>query len=212
MKTAVKQRTYQGEQTHKEILKAAIDIASAEGLEGLTIGRLAGELKMSKSGLFAHFGSKEELQLATVEAAREIFVQEVITPSFPVERGLARLQSMLEAWVTYMEKSLFKGGCFFAAVSAEFDSRPGPVRDRIVALIKSWLDTLEDEVREAQSRSQLNMRIDPAQVVFEVHAFVQEANRAYQLLRDRRVFDRARQAIRWAIESAAVATKPRGES
>jgi AcrR family transcriptional regulator len=201
---AVRYRSYHGERTHQEILNEAAHLASIGGLEGLTIGGLAKELKMSKSGLFAHFGSKEELQLAVVEAAGAIFIDEVIRPALSIERGLVRLQSMLDNWVSYIERSVFKGGCFFAAASAEFDSRSGPVRERIVILLKSWMDTLEDEVRQAQSLSQLNLRLDPSQLVFEVHAFVQEANWAFQLFRDRRAFDRARQAIRWTIESAKI--------
>lgn len=180
-----------------------MDIASAEGLEGLTIGRLARELRMSKSGLFAHFGSKEELQLATVDSAAQIFVEKVVRPAMSVERGLVRLHAMLKAWISYVERSVFRGGCFFAAASAEFDGRPGSVRKRIVALTKSWVDALEVEVREAQSRGEMGRSIQPPQFAFEVHAFVQEANWAYQLLRDRHAFDRAQAAIRAQLRDAA---------
>src|SRR6266481_3803869 len=114
--------------TRAEILKRAVDIASAEGLEGLSIGRLASELQMSKTGVFAHFGSKEQLQLAVVEAAKQIFVQYVVQPAVKQPRGLPRLGAMLESWIGYVESIVFRGGCFFAAASAEFDSRPGPVR------------------------------------------------------------------------------------
>ena len=126
--TEMRGRAARGQRTREAILKTAVDVASAEGLEGLTIGRLAAELEMSKSGLFAHFGSKEELQLATIGAAREIFVDEVVRPAFENDPGLSRLWALLDSWLRYAEAGIFKGGCFFAAASAEFDGRPGPVR------------------------------------------------------------------------------------
>jgi len=201
-----RRRIPRGEQTRQQILAEAVQIASAEGLEDLTIGRLASDLGMSKSGLFAHFGSKEELQLATVEAAREIFIEEVIRPTLETERGLARLQAMLESWISYADRGVFRGGCFFAAASAEFDGRPGPVRDLLATATKSWRDALENEARQAQSLSQLNAKIDPAQLAFELHAFGLEANWASQLLNNKQAFDRAWEAMRRCLESAATPT------
>ena len=125
MAGAAKGRKAQGERTRQAILEAAVHIASAQGLEGLTIGRLASELSMSKSGLFAHFGSKEELQVATVEAARAIFIREVIKPAFDATEGLVRLYKLCDIWLSYVQSGVFRGGCFFAAAAAEFDSRPG---------------------------------------------------------------------------------------
>lgn len=180
-----------------------MNLGSAEGLEGLTIGRLARELQMSKSGLFAHFGSKEELQLAAVDVARAIFVDKVMERALAAPPGIARLRAMLEAWVAYVERSVFKGGCFFAAASAECDGRPGRVRDEVARLTRSWLDALEAEIRQARSLLQLRSRINPEQLAFEVHALVQEANWAYQLLREKRVFERAREGIRHRLERAA---------
>jgi len=121
----------QGDRSRQAILEVAVHLASVEGLEGLTIRRLASETGMSKSGLFAHFGSKEDLQLATVEAARSIFIENVIRPTFEAEKGLPRLKRLCEIWFDYAQNHVFRGGCFFAAASAEFDSRPGRVRDRI---------------------------------------------------------------------------------
>lgn len=192
-----------GERTRQEILKTAVDLASAEGLEGLTIGRLAQELNLSKSGLFAHFGSKEELQLATLDAARAVFVKEVVEPAFVAERGLARLQAMLEAWLSYVERSVFRGGCFFFAVSAEMDDRPGPVRDMVAELTKAWLDAIEDEIRQAQLLGQLNPKADSALLAFQVHAFAQEANWAFRLHNDKEAFNRARAAVRQCLTMAA---------
>src|SRR5215470_11915451 len=125
--------------TRSDILKVAVDIASAEGLEGLSIGRLASELSMSKTGIFAHFGSKEQLQLATVDTAKQVFVEQVVQSALQKPRGVPRLMTMLENWLGYVERIVFRGGCFFAAASAEFDSRPGLVRDQIAELTRSWL-------------------------------------------------------------------------
>lgn len=192
---AAKARKAHGERTRRSILDAAVDIASAEGLEGLTIGRLASETGMSKSGLFAHFGSKEDLQLATVEAAREIFIREVIRPAFDAERGVARLWKLCDIWLQYVRGGVFRGGCFFAAAAAEFDGRPGAVRDRVAAIMKEWLAMLRRAVVEAQEAGQLNSEIDPTQLAFEFNSLELGANWAYQLYGDKQAFTRARDAI-----------------
>src|SRR5271167_3822566 len=136
--------------TRVEILGVAVDLASAEGLEGLSIGRLATELQMSKTGIFAHFGSKEQLQLATVEAAKQVFLEQIVQPAVKHSRGIPRLRAMLENWIGYVERIVFRGGCFFAAASAEFDSRPGAIQDQIVTLTKAWLVTLKEEIAFAR--------------------------------------------------------------
>ncbi len=201
-----RRREARGEQTRQDILQAAVDIASAEGLEGLTIGKLAQELGMSKSGLFAHFGSKEELQIAVIGKARDIFVREVVDRAFASERGLGRLQAMLDEWLSYVGRSVFRGGCFFMACAIEFDSRPGEVRDLIAELSRSWLAALEDEIRHAQSLGQLDAKADAAQIAFEMHAMAQEANWAYQLFDDNRAFDRARTGILHRLQAGATAS------
>jgi AcrR family transcriptional regulator len=188
-------RKAQGEGTRKAILEAAVHIASAEGLEGLTIGRLATELSMSKSGLFAHFGSKEDLQVATVETARAIFIREVIRPSFEGEHGLVDLWHLCDKWLTYVESGVFRGGCFFAAAAAEFDSRPGPVRDRIAEIMKEWLAGLTRAVADAQTAGELKSEVDPTQMAFEFNALELGANWAFQLHGDKQAFARARDAI-----------------
>src|ERR1700737_3658917 len=167
-------RTEQATKTPRDILEDAVDPASAEGLEGLSIGRLAAELKMSKTGIFAHFGSKEQLQLATVETAKQIFLEKVVHPALKSARGLPRLKAMLEHWLGYVERIVFRGGCFFAAASAEFDSRPGAVRDQIAALTRAWMIALQEEIAFAQSKKEIQSSIKPAQLAFELHAYVQE--------------------------------------
>src|SRR6266852_2386412 len=181
--------------TRAEILSVAVDLASAEGLEGLTIGRLATESHMSKTGIFAHFGSKEQLQLATVGAAKQIFLEQVVKPGLTSPRGLSRLKAMLESWLGYVERIVFRGGCFFAAASAEFDSRPGKVRDEIASLTKAWLMALEAEAAFARKGKQIEASVVPAQLAFELHAYVQEANWAFKLFDDKSAFSRARRAI-----------------
>ncbi|HEV7395826.1 MAG TPA: TetR/AcrR family transcriptional regulator [Pyrinomonadaceae bacterium] len=184
-----------GERTRSAILDTAVHISSAEGLEGLTIGRLANELVMSKSGLFAHFGSKEDLQVATIEAARSIFITEVIKPAFAAPPGILRLWKLCDTWLSYVESGVFRGGCFFAAAASEFDSRPGVVRDRIADIMKEWLAVLRDAVKNAQDASQLIKDLDPTQLAFEFNSLELGANWAFQLYKDKQAFIRARQAI-----------------
>ena len=198
-KAAAKGRKAQGGRTRQAILDVAVDIASAEGLEGLTIGRLATQLSMSKSGLFAHFGSKEDLQLATVEAARSVFIEEVIRPALEAERGLPRLWKLCDTWLSHVqggdESSGCSGGCFFAAAASEFDSRPGPVRDRVAEIMVEWLGILRRAVVESQDAGQMNEEVDPTQLAFEFNSFELGANWAFQLYGDKQAFARAREAM-----------------
>lgn len=199
-------RKAQGERTRQAILESAVHIASAEGLEGLTIGRLALELSMSKSGLFAHFGSKSELQVATVEAARAIFIREVIKPAFESAEGLSRLWKLCDIWLSHVQNGVFRGGCFFAAAAAEFDGRPGPVRDRVAEIMKEWLTTLRNTILEAQKAGHLNKEIDATQLAFEFNSLELGANWAFQLYGDLRAFKRAREAIRERLSRYATTT------
>src|ERR1700685_2708511 len=140
--------TSNGARTRTAILQTAADLASVDGLDGLSIGRLATELAMSKSGLFAHFGSKEELQLATVEEARQRYTREVIQPARAAGPGITRLHALCEAFLSYLERAVFPGGCFFASAMAEFDSKaPGPVRDRIAQCLDQWINPLLSAAR-----------------------------------------------------------------
>jgi AcrR family transcriptional regulator len=195
-------RRERGRRTRESILEAAVDLASVEGLDGLTIGRLATALGMSKSGLFAHFGSKEELQLASIDTAREIFVREVITPAREAERGLPRLVALMDHWLAYMRGEVFKGGCFFDATRNEYDSRqPGPVRDAIQADFASWLEIVTNRVRAAQAAGDLDPDADPEQVAFELDALGGAANVRFQLDQDEVAFERARRAIRARLDA-----------
>lgn len=191
-----------GRATRAAILRKAADIASVSGLSGLTIGSLADSLGMSKSGLFAHFGSKEDLQLATLEAARELFETRVVETAAHHAPGLARLQGLVEAWTRYVESGVFRGGCFFAAASAEFDDRPGRIRDRVAELTERWRGLLEEQAEQALARGQVGAGADPQQIAFELHAFLHEANRAFQLHGNVDAFERVRRATRRVLEQA----------
>ncbi len=187
-------RLERGEQTRRLILKKAADIASVEGLEGLSIGRLATELEISKSGVFAHFGSKEELQLATIRAAKKIFIDEVVEPAFREPAGLRRLQALCEGWLDYSERRTFPGGCFFAAVQPEFGSRPGRVRDSIAEAGTRWTALVQDSAAES------DLTADPAQLAFEIIAFLEAANVQSVLHDAPGSYDRARTAVRARLD------------
>jgi AcrR family transcriptional regulator len=190
-----------GQRTRNSILEVAAALATEEGLDPLSIGRLAEATQMSKSGLFAHFGSKEELQLATVEHAAKLFVAEVIDPARSAPKGLARVWALCDHMIGYAERQVFPGGCFFAATSFEFNNRPGPVRDRIEEMIRSWLSYLEHAVEQAQEAGELDAKVSAREIAFQLDAFAQASNAQYQLFRDRQVFDDARRAVRERLES-----------
>jgi AcrR family transcriptional regulator len=190
-----------GERTRHAILDVAAALATEEGLEPLSIGRLAEAMDMSKSGLFAHFGSKEELQIATVDHAAAMFAAEVIAPAREAPRGLARVWALCDQMIDYAERQVFPGGCFFAATSAEFNNRPGPVRDRIAEMVQTWLSYLEHAVEQAQQGGELDQSVRAREVAFQLDAFAQAANMQYQLFREDCVFDEARRAIRERLES-----------
>jgi AcrR family transcriptional regulator len=175
-----------GERTRAAILDHAVDLASVEGLEGLTIGRLASELQMSKSGLFRHFGSKLDLQLATVAAARDRFVAMVLEPASAAPDGAPRLRSMGDHYLDYLYS--FPGGCFWGATASEFDDRPGPVRDAIAASLDAWMAEL---VRQSKAAG----IADPERYAFELYAVVMAANARWRLTGDRGAFDLARAAL-----------------
>jgi AcrR family transcriptional regulator len=196
-------RLIKGNETRTAILQVAIQIASEEGLEGLSLGRLADEVGMSKSGLFAHFRSKEDLQLAVVDTARDLFMEQVVNPARKLPAGLRRLRKLADAWLAYAQGNVFRGGCFFVAASMEFDSRPGKVRDRVYELMALWLAALAAEVRQAKENKELSSRADEQQIAFEFNAQMMGANWAFQLLKDKKAFARARTAIMERLESFA---------
>jgi AcrR family transcriptional regulator len=202
--STTKKRRADGEQTRATILDAATKLATVEGLDGLSIGRLADHIGMSKSGLYAHFGSKEELQLAAIDTATEIFTQTVIRPAREPGTAFARLEALCESFLRYLERSVFPGGCFFASATAELDTHPGPVRDRLVAALEGWLKLIERRVREAQEAGELDAAEDPALLAFELDAFMKMGNSLWLLRGDRGGLDQARAAISARLDRARV--------
>lgn len=207
--TRSRPRRSDGEQTHAAILEKAVGLASVAGLEALTLGRLAEAVGVSKSGLYAHFGSKRRLQLDVVEAARSIFEREVIDPAVAAPNGLAQLQTLGEAYLSYIQRRVFPGGCFFAGMLAEFDAQPGSAHDEVAADQREWVALLESMARDAQAAGELDPAADIAQLIFDVTAAVQLANYYFILFDDPAVIDRARESIGAAVARAAAGGRAR---
>ena len=192
-----------GERSRSAILREAAKLATVEGLDGLSISRLASAVGMSKSGLFAHFGSKEELQLATIAAASEVFTQEVVEPAASAPNGLERLRQLSENFLRHIAGDAFPGGCFFASVAAELDTHPGPVRDVAMQFVSGWLTLLESAARDAQAEGSIAADEDPAQLAFEVDAYLLLANAQYVITGQPLPLDRARVALERRLAEAA---------
>ena len=198
-----RRRRRDGERTYAAILEIATQVASVEGIHGLTIGRLAEALGVSKSGLYAHFGSKEQLQLATIEAAGTIFEDEVMRPAFDAPEGLPRLEALCQAYLSYVERQVFLGGCFFASLLAEMDARSGRIHDLVVSMEREWQEGLAQLIRVAQEHEQLASGVDVEQLVFELEACLELANYHFVLFQDPEVLDRGRRGIATILERAS---------
>jgi AcrR family transcriptional regulator len=188
-------RRVRGDQARAVILERAADIASAEGLEGLSLGRLAIECAISKSNVAALFGGKHQLQLAAVAHASAVFQEHVVAPTLDVEGGRTRLLALYRNWIDYSRRRVFSGGCFFAAVGAEFDAQHGEVRDVLQRGRRAWLALQVDLVIDAQNEGELDGQLDPVQLVFELDACMIAANGHSLLLDDDSAYDRAWSAI-----------------
>ena len=202
--SATRRRRADGEETRANILDAATKLATVEGLDGLSIGHLADHIGMSKSGLYAHFGSKEELQLAAIDTATQIFTDAVIRPAREADTALGRLETLCENFFRYLERPVFPGGCFFASATAELDTHPGPVKERLVESLDGWLALIERRVREAQEAGELDAAEDPALLAFELDAFMKMGNSLRVLHGGRSGLARARAAVRTRLERARV--------
>jgi AcrR family transcriptional regulator len=184
-----------GERTRAAILRAAASLATVEGLEGLSIGHLAAATGMSKSGLYAHFGSKQELQLATVEEAERIFDAEVVQPALAARPGRAQLAAVCEAFFGYVQRRVFPGGCFFAATALEMGTRPGPVKERVAAIQSGFAAMLQAFAATALEQDELPACENPGRLAFELHAILLAADTKFVLLDDPAVLDLARQIV-----------------
>lgn len=197
------QRRLRGLRTRQAILDHAARVGSAEGLEAVSLQRLATDLGISKSGLFAHFGSKEELHMATIEAAASIFTDEVIRPALATPRGIGRVWALCNSWLSYVERGVFPGGCFFWAVAEEFDSRPGPVRDSVLEKKAYWSYSLQRAVREAQEAGEIDPAEDPEQLAWELDSLLGGVNSGFKSDDGSRALDRGGKAIRSRLLRAA---------
>ncbi|MET7754543.1 TetR/AcrR family transcriptional regulator [Streptomyces sp. NPDC005389] len=196
-------RVERGNQTRRLVLGRTMDIASVEGLDGLSLGRIATELQLSKSGVFALFGSKEELQLSTIRAAAAVFAENVVTPLKDVPPGARRVRELCRNWLAYSSDRVFAGGCFFYAVSAEFDARTGPVHDAVARSRRDWNAYVETSLTEAQAVGDFVSDLDAEQLAFEVIALMEAANAQSVLLGDTRTYDRAERGISARLRASA---------
>ena len=184
-----------GELTHQSILERATQLASRVGLEGLSIGSLAEDLGLSKSGLFAHFSSKAELQVQVIDMAGELFSRHVVRPALAKPRGEPRLRAAFEGWLDWGRAAALEGGCLFVAAAVELDDREGPARERLVQLQRDWLDTLATIARTCVSEGHFRPDTDPEQVAHDLYAIALGYHHAARLLRDPKALERARRAF-----------------
>jgi len=191
-----------GERSREAILQEAAKLATVEGLDGLSLSRLAKEVGMSKSGIYAHFGSKEELQLATIDAADAVFAAEVVSPAADAAPGIERLRSYGELFLRHIRGGVFPGGCFFASATTELDTRPGVVRDRALAVANRWMDLLEAEVRTARDNGEIDESTQPEQLTFELNAYLFLGNTKFVASGDPTALDRAQTAFDSRLEAA----------
>ena len=185
-----------GERTRAAILRAAASLATVDGLEGLSIGHLAAAIGMSKSGLYAHFGSKQELQLATVQEAGRIFADEVVQPALAAPAGRAQLVTLCEAFFGHLQRRTFPGGCFFAGAALEMGTRPGPVKEAIVAFQTGFVDLIKGFAAVAIEHGELPAGEDPQRLAFELNGIILAADASFVLHDDPAVLDLARQVVR----------------
>ncbi|MGR0318725.1 TetR/AcrR family transcriptional regulator [Agromyces sp. ZXT2-3] len=195
-------RRVRGDASRRQVLAAAVDLASVEGLDQLSIGRIAEAASVSKSGVATLFGSKERLQLATVEAARVRFVESVIAPARELPRGLGRVLALADRWIAYSRDRVFPGGCFFAEASADFDAKPGPVRDAIDRALADWSGYVAASLAHARSLGELPGLEDPAQLAFEFTALLDLANRDSVMRGTNASYARARRGIAARLRAA----------
>src|SRR4051812_28898248 len=190
-----RRRRSDGERSRAAILHEAARLATVEGLNGLSLARLADAVGISKSGLFAHFGSKEELQLATVDAASAIFEELVIEPAADAAPGMSRLRAYVDRFLEHVEKGVFPGGCFFVSAVGELAPHPGPVHDGAMAFSQRWLALLAEEVAAGQAAGELDPAADPSQIAFELNAFMVLGNMQFVAGGQPAVLDSVRKAV-----------------
>ncbi len=198
---------HKGQQTRAAILEAALSLASHMGLEGLSIGALAEVTQMSKSGVFAHFGSREELQIAVIREYHTRFEEEVFFPAVREARGLPRLRALFERWVRRVSVEL-DSGCIYISGAVEFDDRPGPVRDALASMVRAWQSALERAIRLAIEAGHLRPDTDTLQMLFEVHGLILSLHHDARFLRLPGAVDRARTGLERIVQHYLQAESP----
>jgi AcrR family transcriptional regulator len=201
-------RPSKGQGSRATILHTAARLATTKGLGGLSIGDLAAEVGMSKSGLYAHFKSKEELELATIETAAAIFDSEVLQPAARAHAGTERLGALVDAFLSHLERRVFPGGCFFAAVAGELDTRPGPARDRVVQVLDQWQSLLRECLLDAQASGEIDPQAEVGQAAFEIQAMLLAGNYQFVMTNDPVRLSQARKGVEHVLTRLAV----KGES
>lgn len=196
-----------GQTSRAVILNAAAKLATTKGLDGLSIGDLAAAVGMSKSGMYAHFKSKEELELATIETASEIFGREVLRPAVTAPAGSRRLRALVDSFLEHLERRVFPGGCFFAAVAMELDTRPGLARDRVVEVQQQWLSLLRQCFLDAIANGEIDSKADVSQAVFETHAMLLAANLLFVLSNEPAALAQARRGAENVLARLVVSTE-----
>jgi len=198
-RSAASKSLQKGQQTRAAILDAALGLASHMGLEGLSIGALAEMMQMSKSGVFAHFGSREELQISVIREYHARFEEEVFFPSMDESRGLPRLRGLFERWVRRVSVEI-DSGCIYISGAVEFDDRPGPVRDALAAMVRTWHGALERAIQFAIDEGHLRDDADAEQMLFEIHGLILALHHDARFLRNAGVLDRARRGFERVID------------
>ncbi|MFN4266090.1 MAG: TetR/AcrR family transcriptional regulator [Aquabacterium sp.] len=194
---------HKGQQTRAAILEAALGLASQMGIEGLSIGALAEVTGMSKSGVFAHFGSREELQISVIREYHARFAEEVFMPAIREPRGLPRLRALFSRWVAKVATEI-DSGCIYISGAVEFDDRPGPVRDALVEMVRTWHGALGRAIRLSVDVGQLRTDTDPMQMLFEIHGLILSLHHDARFLRSSGAVDRAHKAFERVIQFYAV--------
>ena len=194
-----------GELTRAAILETALQSASRHGLEGLTIGLLAEQMNMSKSGVFAHFGSREDLQIAVLKLYHESFEQEVFYPSMKEQRGLPRLRSMFALWVKRVTQEI-ASGCIYISGATEYDDRQGPIREELVGMVNAWQGALLRATTQAQQFKHLQTDVDPEQIVFEMYGLILALHHDARFLKKSGSVNRAELGFERMIQSYAPVT------
>lgn len=207
-RTAAPNRTlHKGQQTRAAILEAALGLAAHMGLEGLSIGALAEVTGMSKSGVFAHFGSREELQISVIREYHAKFEEEVFYPAMREARGLPRLQALFDNWVKRVAVEI-DSGCIYISGAVEFDDRPGPVHDALADMVRTWHEALARAIRLAVEAGDLSVNADPDQILFEMHGLILAVHHDARFLRKPHSIDRARKGFSRILGDYAAAPAP----